>query len=190
MKKFTLITMITVIALLSSCGPSMDVSYDYNRNVDFTKFSTFAIDEWNDENSELVDEFTKERILNAMRNEMLSRGMTEAEDNPDIMLDIFVVTDIERYTTAYTTHMGMYSGWGGYRGWYSPGFGAGSYNTQFVEHEKLLGTIVLDVYDERAKKLIWQGVGKGEIDGTKRPTESTINNTISKIYYKYPIKKK
>ena len=62
--------------------------------------------------------------------------------------------------------------------------------TQFVEHEKLLGTIVLDVYDHRAKKLAWQGIGRGEVNKTQTPTQSTINSTFDKIYYKYPIKKK
>ena len=191
MKKISLMLLVVVSALLNSCGTSMKVSYDYDRNVDFYKFSTFSLSNWNDDNSELVDNFTKERLLNAMKNEMLKRGMKEVAENPDIKLDIFVVTNTKKYTTAYTTHMGYggYRGWHGYGGWYGPRFGVNTGSTQFVEHEKLMGTIILDVYDNRTKKLVWQGVSKGELEGKGRPTENSINSVIAKIYYKYPIKK-
>lgn len=195
MKKIALILMVVSTALLSSCGSSIDISYDYDRSVDFTKFSTFAIAEWNEDNSELVDDFTKTRMQNAMRRQMELRGLTEVKENPDMLVDVFIVTTTEEYTTAYTTHVGSgYGGWGGYgRYGYGYGYGGMSYgvaSTQYVEHEKLIGTIVIDVYDERTKKLAWQGLAKGEIDQDSTPTEKGVNNVMDKIFYKYPIKKK
>ena len=199
MRKIVLILMVVSTALLSSCGPAIDIAYDYDRSVDFTKFSTFSIAEWNEDNSELVDNFTKERMQQAMRMQMELRGMTEVKDNPDLVVDLFIVTDTEQYTTAYTTHMGSYGGWGGYGGWYGPGYGhgygayGGGYgvsSTQYVEHEKLMGTIVLDVYNEKTKQLAWQGVAKKEINQDARPTESGINKLMDRIFYKYPIRKK
>jgi len=196
MKKIVFILMVVSTALLSSCGSSMDVSYDYDRSVDFTKFSTFTIAKWNEDNSELVDDFTKVRLQNAMRKQMELRGLTETSEDPDLTVDIFIVTSTEQYTTAYTTHMGYggYAGWGGYGGWYGGYYGAPGYggvsSTQFVEHEKLMGTVVVDVYNERTKKLVWQGVAKGELNQDNKPTESSVNRMMDRIFYKYPIRKK
>ncbi len=194
MKKISILFIIVATTLLSSCGPSMNVTYDYDKSVDFTKFATFSIAEWNEDNSELVDDFTKVRLQDAMRKQMVLRGMKEVKENPDVVVDIFIVTNTEEYTTAYTTHMGAagYGGWGGYGGWYRPGYGGygGVSSTQYVEHEKLMGTIVIDVYDQRARKLAWQGVVKGELKQDSRPSESGINKMMDKIFYKYPIKKK
>lgn len=181
MKKILFI--FTVSIILNSCGTTMDISYDYDKNVDFSEFSTFTISKWNEDNSEMINDFTKDRFLNAMRNEMIKRGMTEVDENADIKLDISIVTDLKKYTTAYTTRMG----YGGWYGWYGPGMG-GISSTEFVEHKKLIGSIILDVYNEKTKKLAWQGVGVGEINKNKRLTENDVNKLIFKLYYKYPVK--
>jgi len=197
MKKLVLLIFVVTSTLFTSCGPAMDVSYDFDRSVDFTKFETYRIAEWNEDNSELVDDFTKVRLQDAMRKQMELRGLTEDTENADLTVDVFVVTNTEQYTTAYTTHMGTsgYYGWGGYGGWYAPyGYGGVGYggvsSTQYVEHEKLMGTVVIDVYNERTKKLVWQGVAKGELNQDSRPTEAGINKMMDRIFYKYPIRKK
>ncbi len=196
MKKISFILLIVMGTLLNSCGPAIDVTYDYDRSVDFTKFKTFAIAEWNKDNSELVDDFTKVRMLNAMRKQMELRGLKEVKENQDITLDIFVVTDAEKYTTAYTTHMGYggygYGGWygGWYGGMYGPYGGIGYSSTQFVDHERLIGTIIVDVYNEKTKQLAWQGVAKGELDNDTKPTARTIDKMMDRMFYKYPVRKK
>ena len=187
----TLIITSIILTIITSCGMSVDVSYDYDNSINFNKYKTYKLADWNERNSELVSDVAKISIYNAMRWEMEQRGYVLVDSIPDLVVDVFVVTDIQRYTTAYTTHMGMggYNGWYGYYGWYHPGFGYGGVSTtEFVDSKRLLGTLVFDVYDENAKQLIWQGVGRAQLDNTSRLTEQDFNNVVGQIFYKYPVK--
>jgi hypothetical protein len=188
MKRIYLALLFLVAITFNSCGPSLDFTYDYNENLDWTQFKTFAVAKWNPKNSDLVDDFTKERLIKGMKIEMQERGYTEVEMNPDLVVSMFIVTQVESYTTAYTTHVGGYGYYGGYYGWYRPYPVGGMETTNFVEHEKLIGTIVIDVFDEKDKKLAWQGIAKGEIKENSAPSQKDVMRLLDKMFNKYPIK--
>jgi len=56
-----------------------------------------------------------------------------------------------------------------------------------VPHTK--GTLLIDVFDQRSKKLIWQGVGIGIVSDDQLQRQKNIPRVVEKIFWKYPVQK-
>jgi hypothetical protein len=74
-------------------------------------------------------------------------------------------------------------GWGYY---YPFGYGYGGGNYMYTQTQ---GTLLIDVFDHRAKKLIWQGVGIGSVSDDQLQRQKNIPKVINKIFTKYPVRK-
>ncbi len=84
--------------------------------------------------------------------------------------------------------MGMGYGYGiGYRpAW---GWGTGYSTTTYSENDYRVGTFVVDVYDAKTKKLVWQGVTQKTIKENASKRARTIPKGIAKLMKRYPIDK-
>jgi hypothetical protein len=108
-----------------------------------------------------------------------------------MMVSLYLVVKNEKSTTAYTDYTGgmgygMGPGaWGfGYGGM---GMGMGTATTSYDTYNYQEGTFVIDAYDETSKKLIWQGIYKGEVAKANKRGK-TIPKNISKVMKNFPIK--
>ena len=119
---------------------------------------------------------------------MAAKGFTLSDASPDVFVVYHVAfdkqQDISTYSTGYTGGYGRY-GWG-----YGGGWGGGSSTTQV--REILNGTLVIDLADAKAGKLVWRGMGVKEVDTQAKPEkrDKSINNAVAKIFKNYPPKQK
>ncbi len=172
---------------LSSCS-STKIYSDVDPSVDFTKYKTFEYYGWAKESDKLLNDLDKDRIEKAFGEEFAKRGLKYVKEGGDLIVTLFIVTENKTATTATTTHMGM--GYGGYYG-YGPAYGWGpsmsTAHTTFNEYEYTVGTLVVDVYDAKNKKLIWEGVAQGTIDENPRGREENIKKVAAQIMARYPV---
>ncbi|MEN8250684.1 MAG: DUF4136 domain-containing protein [Bacteroidota bacterium] len=175
------------LLLLGSCT-SIKVVSDHDSSVDFTKFQTFEYHGWAEESNKLLTEFDQRRVENAFAGEFAKRGLKLVEENGDLIVTLYIVTEEKTKTTASTTTMGM-GGYGSYYG-YGPRYGWGpsmtSSYTTFDEYDYKVGTLVVDVYDANEKKLVWESSGSGTIQDNPNNREERIKIAVSKIMAKYP----
>ena len=90
--------------------------------------------------------------------------------------------------SASTTHYGYYGGYYGYGpgwGWAGPGMGASS--TTVYEYDYNVGTLVIDVFDKSAEKLIWEGIGTGTVDDNPQTRDKNIPRAVAKIMSNFPV---
>ena len=160
------------------------VTADYDRAVDFTKYTTYGFAGWQNDSDQQLNDLDKERIHDAFISEFSERGITKSE-NPEMRICLFIVIDQKTSTTAYTTYMGG-MGYGPYWGW-GMGAGVGSSTTTYSQNDYKEGTLVIDCYDEVTKKLIWQGVMTATVKNPKK-REKSIPKNIAKLMSKYPVK--
>jgi hypothetical protein len=189
MKKIALL-MIIGFSLFSCSG--VKVVSDYDQSVDFTKYKTLQYYGWAKNSDELLNRFDKERIEKAFADEFRKRGIEIVKDNADLIAALYIVTEDKTDKTATTTHMGSgYADYGwGYRRWgYGPawGWGGGTSYTTISEDEYTVGTLVVAVYDAKAKKLIWQSIGKKTINENTNNREERIKKAVAAIMKKYPV---
>lgn len=175
---------LVIFAFVFSCN-SVTVQTDYDKSVDFTKYKTFSFYELADKSGS-VSELNKKRIVNAVKNEMTKKGLTEAVDNPDILVNITAILANKQSVTANTDYYN-------YGGYYRPYYWGGGYvgsTTTYNVYDYKEGSLIIDVIDASNKQLIWQGIGNKEIDSPSKKTEEKINDAVMQIMAGYPPKQK
>lgn len=163
-----------VVLLLASACSTMKVAYDYDKQVDFSVYTTYNYSE--DALKLPVGDFNRQRILTAIDNEMTTRGISKS-DKPDILVDLHLKAQKEVEATATTTGTPWRYGYGG-------GFATTqvSYNT-YVE-----GTLFIFLVDAATQKIVWQGTGTKTLEEDLKPEEreESINYSIKQIMANYP----
>lgn len=164
---------------LAGCS-SLTVNYDYDTNVDWAKYKTYA---WlgsgggadgdaaaNPMSSGLIDQ----RIRSSVEWEMEQRQIKPSDD-----ADCFVV-----YHTGAQDKIQV-TDWGYRYSDYYWGYGGRQVDVyQYTE-----GTLVIDIIDAETKNMVWRGVGQGVIDQTQRTPEEVqerIDGVVNKIMESFP----
>ena len=85
MKKIVLL--IAFATILSSCN-SIRVSSDYNEEINFTEFKTYAFSKSGIDKVEIND-IDKKRILRAIDVELYNKGYRKSSIEPDFLINFF-----------------------------------------------------------------------------------------------------
>lgn len=190
------ITIFTVCLFFYSAA-NAQITYDLDKEADFTSFKTYSFGGWQDGSDKLVNDIDKKRILESFKSELYQRGMEYKMAEADVIITIYLVIDEKTSATAYTDYynsgMGMGMGYGYGRGYYRPGYGygvgmgMGSSTTTYSEKDYRVGTFVVDMYDAKTKKLVWQVVDQQTIQENGSKRAKSIPKGAKKIMKKYPI---
>lgn len=192
MKHFLSATALTAIFLLGSCT-GIKVTSDYDKTIDFSKFTTYSYHGWAKDSDKLLSPFDKERFEAAFKEEFDSRGLKFMKEGGELIVALFIVTEKKTEQVANTVNVGGYYGWGygGYYG-YGPGWGwgapMGNTVTTISQYDYTVGTLVVDVFDAANKKLIWEGTGTKTVDDNPVTREKSIPRSVASIMAQYPVK--
>ena len=177
------------ILLLSSCATTK-VKFDYDKSVDFTKYKTFEYYGWAENSDKILNQFDKDRIEKAFGAEFKNRNMKYVESGGDLIVTLHIVTEKKTETTATTTSMDGGYGYGGYYGHgprYGWGTGMGYSTTTYNQYDYLVGTLIIDVYDTKEERLIWESIGTKTVDGDPNTRDQTIPKSVAAIMKPYPL---
>jgi hypothetical protein len=172
MKFLKLIPILLGTFLITSCS-SIKVATDYDKEVDFDNYSSFAFYKPGIDAAEISD-LDKKRVLRAIERELTAKGMQKTT-KPDLLVSIF--TETRENVNVYQNNFGY--GWG----WNPYFWGAGGYNTVSSNIE---GTLYVDLIDAEKNELVWQGLGTGILSLDMDKKEEKINEIVNKIMEKYP----
>ena len=168
---------IFLLFLLASCGSSIRVYSDYDKNADFSQYKTYAFHKSGVDRAQ-ISELDKKRILRAIDAELSRKGMSKSE-TPDLLVNILTKererVDVNQY----------YAGWGygWHYGWNPYLWGGRSYVTTSTE-----GTLYIDLIDAKKKELVWEGEGVGYLTEIRNEKEKQINEYVAKILAQFPPK--
>ncbi len=184
MQKTRVFAALAALVLVPTLARAQDVTYDFDKGVDFTAYKTYAMKDGTPVGQQLIDD----RIVNAIDDAMKAKGFTKATSNPDVFVVYHVAfdkqKDISTFSSGYGGGYGPYGwGWGG-------GWGGGTTSTQV--RDILVGTLVIDIADAKKGQLAWRGMGTKEIDTKAKPDkrDKSIKKAVDKIFKNYPPKKK
>lgn len=175
---------ISIGITLASCGSSLKVSTDYDKQAEFSSYKTFSFYVFSDKGPG-ISELNRNRIVNAVKAEMIKKGFTENDNSPDVLVNVTTILKEKKQVSASTN----YYGYGGYyRPYYwSPGYtGSTTYNVQEYKD----GSLIIDVVDAATKKLVWQGTGNKQIDAPLKNPDTEIPDAVKKIMAGFPPGKK
>lgn len=183
MQTKTLIAALITAVLFTSCVSDFKVSADYDKTTDFTKYTTFSMLPWNNDLSAPMQESTKTKILQAAKNEMMARGYTFKETGGQLSVGLSVLVEEKvEYRSDGSVSYGV-----GYGGWGYGGVGVGySTPTTYRSYYYNEGTVLVDVFDEAQKMLIWQGYGFDRLDDNPHKNSDKVDMYMKYIFKKYP----
>ena len=175
MKKIILSALVALL-VFAACS-SIDVSYDYDKEANFTSYKTYG---YTPEALALgIGDLNRDRLLKAIDAEMTSRGFTKS-DSPDALVDLIVKAQERTQATATNT--------GGYYGRY--GWGGGMSTTTINYDQYVDGTLFVNFIDKSTEKMVWQGRATKTLDESASPEkkETNIKNAVKMIFAKFPVK--
>jgi hypothetical protein len=157
-----------LIAGMVSCGPSIRVFSDYDKD---TWLDAKAI-EGKGINPLFYNELNDKRIKTAVNAEMAAKGYRLVENNGELVLHYHIVVEDKTLVTNEP--------WG-YN--YSPYW----VNRRINVYQYREGTLIVDLMDKKANTLVWRGWATDVItqSATKDP-QTAIAKAVQAIYKKYP----
>lgn len=166
-----------MILILSSCS-TLRVNSDYDKNVDFSQYKTYAFQKSGVDKVEISD-LDKRRILRAIDAEMTKKGYVKSE-TPDLLVNIFTKEREQIDVNQYNTGWGYGWGWG----WNPYLWGGQTFVSSSTE-----GTLFIDLIDAKKKELVWQGEGDGYLTKVRSEKEARINEFVLNILAQFPPEK-
>jgi len=167
---------LTALTMNVTACSSMKISTDYSEATDFKQFSTFKYVD-SDQNLAATYNLQHQRVVEAVKQEMMSEGYTEVSTDPDVFVTYFA--GIDKQVVLHST--GMAHGRG--RGWHGGTMMATSTTTSQTIHT---GTLVIDIWDARTDVLVWRGQVSDALTGNPDRTADSIKRGVNKVFKEYP----
>jgi uncharacterized protein DUF4136 len=152
-------------------GLAQSTTFNYMPDTNFAQFHTFK---WvtvpgGAHPNQIVDQ----EIQNAVVAQLTAKGLTQTDaDSADLYVGYQVAIDQERQWNAFGT--------GGWRF----GGGMGSATSSTIEN----GTLVIDIYNQANKQLVWTGRATKTLNPSKNQQKNVenLNKAIAKVMKNYP----
>jgi hypothetical protein len=174
---------VTVALLVPSLAVAQKVRTDYAHGTDFSKYKTYK---WvkisdNPDLNQLMDQ----RIKSAFEAQLTTDGLTQVQDNPDLLIGYQAAVTHETQLNTFSSDMGG-AGWGYGARW---GYGYGGSSTSTTTSSTIRnGTLALDMMDPKEKKLIFRGIATDTLSDKPEKNTKKIQKAAKKIFEKYPPK--
>jgi hypothetical protein len=189
-KFLKVIATLTTFTLMSACASNpVSIQSDYDRSIDFSQYKTYGYFSPMGIENPNYSSLLGQMFRDAIDAQMLPRGYVKS-DNPDVLINVSArLEDKTKVTTMsdpmmygggyYGYRRGLYDPWGGY------GYATTTHVSQYTE-----GTVNVDMVDVRQKRMIWEGVAIGRVNGKKKNPElrQDIMDGVAEMFTGYPFR--
>jgi len=156
------------MCLVTAAALGQQVSVNYNHDVDFSQFHTYA---WGSNNANAIKDSILAQVAQQDINAaMQSKGLTLVQENqnPDLLL---------------TANGGMreqtsWNAWG-MRGW---GGGMGS----ITPEQNVVGTMIVDLFNAKSQELVWRGIAENTLDNKGSKNQEMVRKAVDKMFKQWP----
>lgn len=172
-KWFALVGTAALVAGLIGCA-TVSVSSDYDPGTDFSKYKTFSLLP-----IEGLDSITAGRIQSSVVGGLKARGLQQAEGNTDLKVIVQARMSKEKHITSTGYGYGGY----GYRGW-----GGGMSTSTATVQDVAVGTLIVDLVDDSAKKLVWRGIASDTLnpDSKGEQKQRALDEAMRRLFLNFP----
>lgn len=152
------------------------VDVDWNRNIDFSKFKTYA---WT-ESKHPGKGLWNQRIIDGVDARLAKAGLkkVDASANPD--LEVVYNAGVKEHTVVEDYDY-VYRPWS----WYGPRYypPRPMYPQTYQEKE---ATLVVDLVDNSKKEMVWRGTAKDTLSDNSDKNVKTFDKAMDKMFKNFP----
>ncbi|WP_392341365.1 DUF4136 domain-containing protein [uncultured Shewanella sp.] len=170
---------------LSACSTLKSTS-DFDPSVSFEQYKTYSwVEKKNEDAGYHLDGLMDQRVRAAVETQLSQKGISKADkQNADLLVNYITKVDKKINIDTFNSNFG-------YNPYYGPrwGFG-GSLHSETTVREYDVGTLMVDLVDNKTGKLIWRGTVADTVREQSTPEEriNTINQAIGTVMMNYPPK--
>lgn len=151
------------VCLVATVATAQKVSVDYDREVNFKSFTSYAWESGLPVPNPLVDK----RIMTAIDRQLAAKGWTKDDSAPTAIVTYQAGVDVQR----------QLNGWGSGR-W----SGTGTVSVEQI----LTGQLLVDICDARSGRLIWRGFVSDTMTDDIEKNEKRMNEAVAKLFKQFP----
>ena len=163
-----------IMFLFVGISAAQQVKTDYDRAADFAQYKTYS---W--EHLKTKDPLFVDRIKNAVNAVLAARGWTQVESGGDVSIVAIQMTSNQETLNTF------YNGFGGGWGWRRFGGGGIGEATTTAEIYKV-GTLVIDLFDAKTKKLLWRGSSSDTLSNNSDKNIKNLGKGVEKMFKQFP----
>lgn len=184
MKSFWTITgvIVLVTAFSSTAIHAQKTSAGYDKTANFSAYKTFAFDKDGARNP-----IVNAMIVAAVERELTSRGLTKVDSDPDLRVVYLAasgpqmqVASVPFYRVVNPAYSGLVGG------------------ASMAMWDVTTGTLVIDLFDPKTERTVFRGTAtevlqrapSADLAADAKLVSKPINKGISKIFKKYPVKRR
>ncbi|MEX1241096.1 MAG: DUF4136 domain-containing protein [Cyclobacteriaceae bacterium] len=196
-----------ILITMISCNPFRNIYTNYDKSMDFSQYQTFA---WAPDSGKTETKETNETAFdndivrnnakNYITHSLTQRGYMVDVDSPDLLIQLVLLDEKKERIITYYTH--RYMGYYYYSPFYFPYYYPyprfytwyGWSHQPFWDYETTTyaktytkGTITVNMYDRRLKKLVWTGSAEGDIYDASY-IHFDVHPAIDRIIKEFPVK--
>ena len=161
-----------IVLIFATASLAQQVKTDYDREANFNQYKTYSWEKVQTQDSLWVD-----RIKEAVNTDLAAKGWTPVQSGGDISVVAIGTTQNQQTLDTF------YDGFGG--GWRWRGFGGFGDSTTTVETYKV-GTLVVDLFDPKTKKLIWRGSASDALSNKSDKNIRNLDKGVQKMFDHFP----
>lgn len=161
--------LVGVILLFAGRSSAAAVKTDYDRSANFAQYKTYS---W--ERVQTRDPLMVDRIKSAVNGSLAAKGLTEVPTGGDLSVVAIEVTHNEQTLDTF------YNNFGGGRRF--GGFGEATTTTETYR----VGTLIVDVSDTAAKKLVWRGSASDTLSDKSEKNIDNLDKDVVKMFKNFP----
>jgi hypothetical protein len=169
-----LCTLMGMMFLFLGTSSAQQVKTDYDREANFGQYQTYSWEHINTRDPLFVD-----RIKNAVNAALAAKGLTPADSGGDVSIVAVEITRNQQ--TLNTFYDGLGGGWG-WRRFGGGGFGEATTTTETYK----VGTLVVDLFDTKTKKLLWRGTSSDTLSNNSDKNIKNLDKGVEKMFKQFP----
>ena len=167
-------SMIAMVISLATISFAQQIKTDYDRSANFSQYKTFWF-----EKIETKDPLWVDRITAAISAALTGKGLTQVSSGGDIC--IIAMEMSKEHQTLNTFYDNFGDGWG-----WNWGGGLGEATTTTDTYR--VGTLVVDLFDTKTKKLIWRGSESDALSDKSSKNIKNLDKGVEKLFREFPPK--
>ena len=188
--------LVLVLMLLSVPSLAQKVYIDFDREVEFRAYRTFAFFDHEENNLAVEAPLVHDRIVSLIREKMTEAGLEETDAEPDLLVTYHTNVREEMEVSSvslgygYGPERSALTGESGLRGgsawgWTSRWAWSRGYATVGVselrEHSYVVGTLIVDLWDRGDNELVWRGVTEGTVKPDPEKSAEAIERSLYRM---------
>ena len=164
-----------VLAAIAITAAVARPQIDYDREVDFSKFGSYAWREGTPSGNTLM----QDRLERAIDEQLQLRNMSKQQTTADLLLHVHVSSGSEQQVRGSSFGYGGYAGWSGWGRW-------GSSTSHVSFSDVAVGIVMVDLVDAGTEELVWRAVAGDTIPLNPKKVEKRINKIVTRMFKDFP----